>query len=129
MHESVYNFLTNINELNVINFNNTFENFVSLIQTVIENHAPLKRQSRKHLQRHHDTTIKSPFVTLCQLGFFNSIFFLILLLIPGKRSTKRKLNWCFTVDVQQTQLMFQKAANLDISRKKQFNLARLNFDN
>ena len=51
MHESVYNFITNINELNDINFNNTFKNFVSLIQTVIENHAPLKRQSRKQQQQ------------------------------------------------------------------------------
>ena len=50
MHESVYNLITNTNKLSEFNFDNTFENLVSLIQTVIENHAPLKPQSRKQQQ-------------------------------------------------------------------------------
>ena len=50
MHESVYNFITNLNELNDSNFDNTFENFVSLIQAVIKNHALLKWQLRKQQQ-------------------------------------------------------------------------------
>ena len=67
MHESVYNFITNINELNDINFNSTFDNFVSLIQTVIENHAPLKRQSRKKPQLKNKPWItKRIYTSICR---------------------------------------------------------------
>ena len=47
MNTAVYDYLSNLGELTELNFDRTFDEFVSLIQNVMEKHAPLKRLSRK----------------------------------------------------------------------------------
>ena len=44
---AVYDYLSNLGELTELNFDCTFDEFVSLVQNVMEKHAPLKRLSRK----------------------------------------------------------------------------------
>ena len=47
MNTAVYDYLSNLGELTELNFDRTFDEFVSLVQNVMEKHAPLKRLSRK----------------------------------------------------------------------------------
>ena len=47
MYESVNKFLADLDELPETNCNSSFDSFVSLILIVIDNHAPLKKLSRK----------------------------------------------------------------------------------
>ena len=47
MDKSVNKFLHGIDELTEFNFDATFDAFVSVVHSVIKNHAPLKRLSRK----------------------------------------------------------------------------------
>ena len=47
MNTAVYDYLINLGELTELNFDRTFDEFVSLVQNVMEKHAPLKRLSRK----------------------------------------------------------------------------------
>jgi len=47
MSVCINNFVSNLYELTETNFYNQFDDFVSLIQSVIDKHAPLKQLSRK----------------------------------------------------------------------------------
>ena len=47
MEKSVNKFLHGIDKLTEFNFDATFDAFVSVVHSVIENHAPLKRLFRK----------------------------------------------------------------------------------
>ena len=47
MDKSVNKFLHGIDKLTEFNFDATFDAFVSVVHSVIEKHAPLKRLSRK----------------------------------------------------------------------------------
>ena len=47
MNTAVYDYLSNLGELTELNFDRTFDEFVSLVPNVMEKHAPLKRLSRK----------------------------------------------------------------------------------
>ena len=47
MNTAVYDYLSNLGELTELNFDRTFDELMSLVQNVMEKHAPLKRLSRK----------------------------------------------------------------------------------
>ena len=47
LNSAITIFLSNVNELTEANFDKNFDAFTSLIQKVIDKHAPLKQLSRK----------------------------------------------------------------------------------
>ena len=56
MYVSVNKFLADLDELTATNYNTSFDSFVSLILKVIDNHAPLKKFSRKQ-KKNNDQTV------------------------------------------------------------------------
>ena len=55
MYESVNKFLADLDDLTETNYNISFDSFISLILKVIDNHAPLKKLSRKQKKINEQT--------------------------------------------------------------------------
>ena len=51
MYETVNRFLADLEDSADTNYNSSFDSFTSLILKVIDNHAPLKKLSRKQKQK------------------------------------------------------------------------------
>ena len=55
MYESANKFLADLNDLTETNCNISFDSFISLILKVIDNHASLKKLSRKQKKTNEQT--------------------------------------------------------------------------